>query len=394
MAHLRRRPRQHQVLAPGPDRPRQFRRPGDSLALAIRRRRAEPDDAGRRGVAHRLAADLRRAEPPGPRPLARRPTPDPHELQGHPADGRRPHLHQHADVGGRRDRRPDGRDAVGVQPEELRGGHHHDDRALEPARRGVLVERPGPGRRADLLRDRQRISHLRRRQDRPAVRRLRNGRAPGPPGRHSTRRARRARLAERAAVLRPVPADRVRRYGRYADVDLELQQPQGDAARLDARIRCAQRPDPLDVPHDSPGRRIRQRDLGRRFMARDRQGGRVDDDEHRPRAGLHLPAAQYRRAGLLRRPPPGRQPVRREPRRPGPGDRRAGLALPDGPPRSVGLRPAGGAEPDRHHRGRPADQGGGADHEAGVHVRLRPGDRRAGLADRGAAGADRHRHRG
>ena len=109
---------------------------------------------------------------------------------------------------------------------------------------------------------------------------------------------------------------------------------------------------------------------------------------------IYLPlntAAPHR---LLRRTPPGRQPVRREPRRPGPGDRRAGLAFPDGPPRTLGLRPARRPEPDRHHRGRPADQGGGADHQAGLHVRLRPGDRRAGLADRGAPGGDRHRHRG
>ena len=36
---------------------------------------------------------------------------------------------------------------------------------------------------------------------------------------------------------------------------------------------------------------------------------------------------------------------------------------------------------------RPADQGGGAGHQAGVRFRVRPRDRQAGLADRGAAGA-------
>ena len=61
---------------------------------------------------------------------------------------------------------------------------------------------------------------------------------------------------------------------------------------------------------------------------------------------------------------------------------------------TLGLRPARCPEPDRHHGGRPAHQGSGADHQAGLHVRLRPRDRRAGLADRGARGADGHRHRG
>ena len=284
VADLRGRPRQHEILAPRSDRPRQLRRPGDRVALAVRGRRAQPDDAGRLRVARRLAVDLRRAEPPRSRALARRPAAHHHELQGHPADGRRPALHQHADVGRGRHRRADGRDAVGPQPEELRGRHDDDVRPLEPTRRGVLVERPGPERRADLLRHRQRLSRLRRREERPALRRLRGRRPAGPDGGHPARGARRARLAERAALLRPVSAHRVRGHGGDADVDLQLQHPPGDAARLDARLRRAQRPHALDVPHDPAGRRVRQRDLGRRFLARDRQGGRVDDDEHRSRA--------------------------------------------------------------------------------------------------------------
>ena len=68
--------------------------------------------------------------------------------------------------------------------------------------------------------------------------------------------------------------------------------------------------------------------------------------------------------------------------------------FPDRPPRAVGLRPARRPEPARRHGGRPARQGGGADHQAGLHVRLRPDDRRAGVADRGAARPHRHGHRG
>ena len=43
--------------------------------------------------------------------------------------------------------------------------------------------------------------------------------------------------------------------------------------------------------------------------------------------------------------------------------------------------------PRRHHRQRPPDQGRRAGQQTGVRLRLRPRDRRAGVADRGAAGA-------
>ena len=49
------------------------------------------------------------------------------------------------------------------------------------------------------------------------------------------------------------------------------------------------------------------------------------------------------------------------------------------------LRLVGGAR--GHHRRRPAHQGGRAAQQAGVRLRLRPRHRRAGLADRGAAGS-------
>ena len=52
------------------------------------------------------------------------------------------------------------------------------------------------------------------------------------------------------------------------------------------------------------------------------------------------------------------------------------------------------ADPRRHHRRRTARQGPRASEQAGVHLRLRPGDRRPGVAHRGASGRDRHRPRG
>ena len=74
-------------------------------------------------------------------------------------------------------------------------------------------------------------------------------------------------------------------------------------------------------------------------------------------------------------------------------DRQEGLALPARPSRPVGLRPAGRAEPDRHHGGGKADQGGRASHQAGFCLCVRSRHRQTGLADRGAAGAGLQRAR-
>ena len=74
-------------------------------------------------------------------------------------------------------------------------------------------------------------------------------------------------------------------------------------------------------------------------------------------------------------------------------DRQARLALPDRPPRSVGLRlPAAPMLADITVDGRP-NQGGHAGHQAGVRVRVRSRDRQAGVADRRASGAGVERAR-
>ena len=91
----------------------------------------------------------------------------------------------------------------------------------------------------------------------------------------------------------------------------------------------------------------------------------------------------------VRRAPAGQQSLHELDRLPRREDRQARLALPDGAPRSVRLRQPGRADPRRHHRGRPADQGGRAGHQAGVCVRARPRDGQAGVADRRAARAAR-----
>ena len=119
---------------------------------------------------------------------------------------------------------------------------------------------------------------------------------------------------------------------------------------------------------------------------RQRQG--VEPDERRRGARLRLRAAQQRRQRVVRRPAAGGQPLLRQPGVPRRPHRRAQVALPDGPPRSVGLRQPDGAGARRHHRRRTAHQGRDPGDQAGVRVRLRSRDRRAGVADRGTAGAE------
>ena len=107
--------------------------------------------------------------------------------------------------------------------------------------------------------------------------------------------------------------------------------------------------------------------------------------------GSALRPDQHAEQRLLGRPAARRQPVRRIARLPRRPDRRAGVALPGGASRAVGLRLHVGPQPDDAYRGRPDDRRRRGGLQAGLHVRLRPGDGRTGLADRGAAG--RHRDR-
>ncbi len=88
---------------------------------------------------------------------------------------------------------------------------------------------------------------------------------------------------------------------------------------------------------------------------------------------------------LLRRLSPWRQPVRDQPARARREDRQARVALPDGPPRHLELRQS--QRPGSsgcHHRWAPhADRR--RDDEAGLRLHVQSRNRRADLADRGAA---------
>ena len=74
-------------------------------------------------------------------------------------------------------------------------------------------------------------------------------------------------------------------------------------------------------------------------------------------------------------------------------DRQAHLALPVRASPDLGLRHPVRADPGRHHRQRPHDRGGRAADQAGLHLRVRSQDRRAGVADRRAARSSRARCR-
>ena len=115
----------------------------------------------------------------------------------------------------------------------------------------------------------------------------------------------------------------------------------------------------------------------------------VDED-----LGLVYLPVEITDVGFLRWPSSRQQPVRREPGLRRPEDRPHEVALPDRASPDLGLRPLVAADPRRHHGERQADQGRGAAEQGGVPVRLRPRDRAAGLADRGAPGStERHPRR-
>ena len=123
------------------------------------------------------------------------------------------------------------------------------------------------------------------------------------------------------------------------------------------RLRRAHRQAAVDVPDHSRARRSRQRDVGERLVGVHRQHRRVGADLGRRGAGHGLPAGGAADARLLRRRAAGQQAVRREPRRGRLPDRRAQVALPAGAPRHLGHGHPVRADPRRHPRQRPHDQG-------------------------------------
>ena len=140
----------------------------------------------------------------------------------------------------------------------------------------------------------------------------------------------------------------------------------------------------MALPQHSEGRGIRGGHLGRRIQQPQRRRQRLDLHELRRGSGTGLPALRHARERFLGRRPARRQPVRRDAGGRGHEHRRAPLAFSDHAPRPVGLRPASSSRSPRYY-GRP--EAGGAGHQAGPAVRVRPGDRRTRLADQRHAGS-------
>ena len=209
------------------------------------------------------------------------------------------------------------------------------------------------------------------------------------------RQGRPARRARRPGDQLPLGGARAaggRRRGRRRRPGLDRQRHAGrPAARRRARLRRPHRRPALDLPCRAARRRAGHRDLGARVVERHRQRQGLEPDERRPGTGA---ASTCRSAA----PPTSGTAAS------GPGanlysdslvclDARTGerkwhyqmvhhdLWDYDNPDRA-GAR--------RHHRRRPPHQGGRAGDQAGVRLRLRPRHRRAGVADRGAAGAGVH----
>ena len=293
----------------------------------------------------------------GPRPE--------YKLEGTPLDGQRRALHdrRHAALG-RRARRQDRRADLGAQP-----ARRQARRRLRRASCRAAACRTGPTAAATIASSTSRpATAWSRSTRRPARRSARFGTdgivdlkvgavfgagqqidlETGEIGVHSTPAIVEGRRHRRLVVPR-------RRDRQHA------QQHQGPGAR----VRRAHRQAALDVQHDSAARRVRQRHVGERLVGRQRQHRRLDADHRRRGARPRLSAGRDADVGLLRRPSARQQPVRREPRLRRSEDRPAQVALPVRAPSALELRHVVGADPRRHHRERPRDQGGRGAGQAG-----------------------------
>ena len=149
-----------------------------------------------------------------------------------------------------------------------------------------------------------------------------------------------------------------------------------------------------------PGSRLRARRPHRRGEVdlRDPAAGARGQDRHRQRLGLDVGrsrAAPALHPGLLAEPEllsgavPLDLPIVTSVTALNADTGAHGLEPAARPPRHLGPRHQLRADAGRHREGRPDHPGAGPDLEAGLSLRAQPRDRRAGLSDRGAAGAGR-----
>ena len=131
---------------------------------------------------------------------------------------------------------------------------------------------------------------------------------------------------------------------------IDAQQHQGSCARL----RRAHRQAAVDLQHHPPPRRVRQRNVGERFLGHQRQHRRLDADHRRTKSSAWSTCRSRIRHRIIRRPPPRQQSFRRKPGLRGSENRPAQVALPDRASSDLGSRLVLGADPRRHHGQRPA----------------------------------------
>ncbi len=265
------------------------------------------------------------ALPPAVQKAAAR-CPSPARLSAHAAEGWRPSVHEHV-ARDRRRPRPDERRSRLVRSAAAAGRRQRVAGAVVLDRRQRRTDhrdlRPVPGRVE--------------RQDRTALRRLRDGRRRrsltglpscdprrvqvGRPCHHRPRRHRRRGHARRRGGHHH--RDRAR-----AD---------GDPSRRHPRLRRPHREAPVDVPYRPVARGVRERDLAERFVVLLRQRRRLVVDGGGRRARVRVSADRDADRRLLRRHAPWQQPLCRKPGRPGRQDRQTRLAFPGCPSRHLGL---------------------------------------------------------
>ena len=183
-------------------------------------------------------------------------------------------------------------------------------------------------------------------------------------------------LRARRAAHRPAPHDE-----------------QGGEGRR-ARLRRAHGQEGVGLPHHSAARRSRPRHVGQRQLEGSHRQQRLVVHADRGRAARpRLHAGQRSGHELLRRRPARRQPVQQRDRGPRRADGQAEVALPEHPPRNLGLQPPARARPDRHQEGRPDDSRARAGREIRLHVHPEPRERHAGPRRRGTSAGQGRRAR-
>ena len=165
------------------------------------------------------------------------------------------------------------------------------------------------------------------------------------------------------------------------------------ASRRSARVRRRDRQARLAVPHHPASGRVRVRDVASRRVEIHRRRQHVGRNHGRSGEGHRVLSARIADLRFLRRRPARRKSVRLVAAGAERAHGKAAVALPDGPPRSVGLRQRGGAAVDDRAPQRQDDRRRRASRQDRVPLRVRSRHGRAVVAHRRAARASERNSR-